>query len=96
LGETHHAATDHQLLSRDLQAYAHIDIVAGGENFSLNSPELPHGIFGDADYGKPLAMGVFDAVKNPLWVILNASFNPPPTVHAATGAYVTPSPSLSP
>jgi len=57
---------------------AHTTIVAGDGNFSLNSPGPPHGIFGSTDYGAPLALGNYVAANNPLWVILNASFNPPP------------------
>jgi hypothetical protein len=57
---------------------AHTTVVGGDGNFSLNDPGPPHGIFGTTDYGPPLALGVYDATKNPLWVILNASFNPPP------------------
>jgi hypothetical protein len=61
-----------------VRANAHTEFVAGDGNFSLNDPGPPHGIFGTTDYGAPLALGVYDATKNPLWVILNASFNPPP------------------
>jgi hypothetical protein len=61
-----------------VRANAHTTIVQGDGNFSLNDPGPPHGIFGTTDYGNPLAIGVYDATQNPLWVILNASFNPPP------------------
>jgi hypothetical protein len=57
---------------------AHTAVVGGDGNFSLNAPGPPNGIFGVTDYGAPLKLGVYDATQNPLWVILNASFNPPP------------------